>query len=127
MKSTKTGRKKRYLLFLPEGEWHELGLLFYTWLILKNGHKALYLGQSTPLESVLSAANIWKPDFVVTGTLTGLPMEDPTSYLEKLHSSLRVKKIFIAGTLAAHSEKLKLPGIIPLINDYSVLFTKPKK
>ncbi|HNS47584.1 MAG TPA: MerR family transcriptional regulator, partial [Bacteroidales bacterium] len=34
---------KRFILFLPENELHELGLLFYSYLVRKSGHKIIYL------------------------------------------------------------------------------------
>ncbi|MFW5979061.1 MAG: MerR family transcriptional regulator, partial [Bacteroidia bacterium] len=39
---------KKFILFLPEKEFHELGLLFYSYLIKKSGHSVIYLGSSVP-------------------------------------------------------------------------------
>ncbi len=39
---------RRFLLFLPEGELHELGLLFFHYILKKHGHQVIYLGQSVP-------------------------------------------------------------------------------
>jgi DNA-binding transcriptional MerR regulator len=45
--------KEKWILFLPENEYHDIGLLF-TLLILKtNNHNVIYLGQNTPRESLL--------------------------------------------------------------------------
>lgn len=45
--------EKKWVLFLPENEYHDIGLLF-TLLILKtNKHNVIYLGQNTPRESLL--------------------------------------------------------------------------
>jgi MerR family transcriptional regulator, light-induced transcriptional regulator len=118
--------RKRFLLFLPEGEWHELGLLFYYWFLLKNGHKALYLGQSTPAESVFAVARSWKPDSVITGIMTGSPGDKPEKYLSILGKELAGVKIYAAGILADVADKLQLPGIIPLkgISDLDFLRLK---
>ena len=43
---------KRFTLFLPEGEFHELGLLFFHYLIKRRGHQVIYLGQSVPLNDL---------------------------------------------------------------------------
>ncbi len=41
-----------WVLFLPEYEFHDIGLLF-TYLILKqNNQKVIYIGQNTPIESL---------------------------------------------------------------------------
>jgi MerR family transcriptional regulator, light-induced transcriptional regulator len=102
---------KKIMLFLPENEWHELVLLFFAWLILKKGHQILYLGQSTPLESVFEMAKIWKPDAVLTGTMTMMPFDEPSGYLAKLAGGLKGIVIFAGGTLAKHAGKKDLKGI----------------
>lgn len=104
------GRKK-IMLFLPEGEWHELMLLFFAWVILKKGHQILYLGQSTPIESVFEMAKLWKPDAVLTGSMTMLPSDEPSVYLSRLTDGLRDIKIFAGGTLAKGAEKNELHEI----------------
>lgn len=117
---------KKFLLFLPEGEWHELGLLFYQWFILKDGHEALYLGQSTPLNSVLAVARNWKPDAVITGMITGLPTDKPNDYLRKLRTELTLTDIYAAGILADAAEKLDLPGLMPLRGIQDLKFMRPE-
>ncbi|MDH7444306.1 MerR family transcriptional regulator [Aquimarina sp. 2201CG14-23] len=47
---TKTDRA--FILYLPENEIHELGLLYINHEILLKGYKAIYLGPSIPLESL---------------------------------------------------------------------------
>ncbi len=54
------------LFFLPEGEWHELGLLFFNYLALKEGYNSLYLGQSVPLDAIKEATV--QHDFAVVFT-----------------------------------------------------------
>ena len=49
-KPTKTD--KAFILFLPENEIHELGLLYINYEILLHGYKAIYLGPSIPLNSL---------------------------------------------------------------------------
>lgn len=44
--------KKTYVLFCREGDWHELSLLFYNYLLIEKGHQTVYLGQSLPLDKL---------------------------------------------------------------------------
>ena len=44
--------KKTFVLFLPEDEIHDLGILFLNFYILKNGFKTIFLGQSLQTESL---------------------------------------------------------------------------
>lgn len=64
MKSQKDG--KIFLLFLPEGELHELGILFYNYLIRQAGHSVIYLGQSVPLEDAVTVNSQITTDYIVT-------------------------------------------------------------
>lgn len=45
-------RSPRYLMFLPEGELHEIGLLFCHYLARKAGERSCYLGASVPMEDL---------------------------------------------------------------------------
>jgi DNA-binding transcriptional MerR regulator len=45
-------KKETWLLFLPEKEFHEIGLLFARLLLVKNGYDVIYLGSNLPCESL---------------------------------------------------------------------------
>ena len=84
---------KKVMLFLPEKELHELGLIYYAYIIRKEGHRVLYLGQSTPMPAATGAAQAWDPDIIITGVLSLLPMSDPDHFLKELRNSFPDKKI----------------------------------
>lgn len=42
----------RFVLYLPNNEDHEIGLLYAYYLIKKNGHECIYLGPNVPLVDV---------------------------------------------------------------------------
>jgi DNA-binding transcriptional MerR regulator len=54
------------LLFLPEGEFHELGLLFIQYLLKSRGISVLYLGANVPIEDVEYIIKAKNPDFLYT-------------------------------------------------------------
>ena len=91
---------KRFLLFLPEGELHEVGLLFMAFLIKKQGHELMYLGQSNPLESVVATNRIWPADIFVIYLVSSMPGIDPDAYAKKVHQVLPGKTILFTGQLA---------------------------
>jgi DNA-binding transcriptional MerR regulator len=62
----KSKNSKRFILFLPPQEHHEIGLLFAQFILKSNGHQALYLGQDLPFESLGEVVNYYEPDFVFT-------------------------------------------------------------
>ncbi len=105
---------KRIILFLPENELHELGLLFYCFILKKMGHETLYLGQSNPLFSVVKINNQWKADLIVTGLMSGLPNIQPDEYVNQLCKSFPDQKVLVSGILAEIADKMKHPNIFPI-------------
>ena len=51
---TKEQSDEKWVLFLPENEFHDIGLLFSNLILKKNGYSTIYLGQNLPRESLLS-------------------------------------------------------------------------
>lgn len=47
-----TNTSKTYVLFLPENEIHELGLLYLNYELVLRGNQTIYLGQSLPLNNL---------------------------------------------------------------------------
>jgi len=105
---------KRVILYLPENELHEMGLLLYTFTVVKAGHKAVYLGQSTPFGALADVAERWHANIIITGTLTALPVGRPEDYLNRLSSTYRDKKILVSGTLAITAIAKPLPNIFAI-------------
>jgi DNA-binding transcriptional MerR regulator len=72
IEGTMTHRRtdKTVLLFLPEGEHHELGLLYVYYLLKVQGVRVLYLGADVPLDDVEFACHHKAPDYLYTH-LTG--------------------------------------------------------
>ena len=47
-----TKQDKTFVLYLPKGEIHELGILYLNYELLLEGYKAIYLGQSLPIKDL---------------------------------------------------------------------------
>lgn len=58
--------ERKVILFLPEGEYHELGLLYFSYLYKKHGVHVYYLGQSVPLDQVKKITKKISPDWVLS-------------------------------------------------------------
>ncbi len=52
---------RRFVLFLPDNEIHELGLLYLQYEVLNNGFQCVFLGQSVPIESLKNLVDIGEP------------------------------------------------------------------
>ena len=86
----------RILLFLPEGEMHELGLLFYHFLVRKSGYRCYYLGQNVPHEDLVSVYKVHQPQMMVTSITSNLQIPVET-YFERLSNDFGGTKILASG------------------------------
>ncbi len=57
---------KKIMLFLPEGEHHEIGLLYIYYLLKKRGAKIFYLGANVPVKDIGFACKYKQPDYIYT-------------------------------------------------------------
>jgi DNA-binding transcriptional MerR regulator/methylmalonyl-CoA mutase cobalamin-binding subunit len=99
---------RRFILFLPENELHELGLLFYSYLVRKAGHKIIYLGQSVPYSDVLEVARFKEPDVLVTSLVAAMSLPDAEAYVQQMSADFASKTIYIIG-----SQAFQLAGPLP--------------
>jgi hypothetical protein len=87
----------RYILYLPEGEFHELGLLFAKYYFKSRGIQVLYLGQSVPIKDLKEAIVIFKPKGIFTFITTPASGKVIGSYFQSLISDFPYIKILVAG------------------------------
>lgn len=87
----------RFILFLPENELHELGLLFYSYLVKKSGNKIIYLGQSVPLNDLVEISKFKKPDALITSITTSQDAYNLKEYIKELAESFPKQKIYVTG------------------------------
>ena len=84
---------KKFLLFLPEGEWHEIGLIFSLYLIKEAGHEVIYLGQSVPYSDILATGATLEFDHILVSSTVPKPEFDFITYLKDLGGAYPDKKI----------------------------------
>ena len=88
---------KLFLLFLPDGEYHEIGLLYSHYLIKKSGFRVVYLSQNVPFDDLIEIAQMKPPEFLFTSFTSFITEEDLRSYLDKLSAAFPDKIIFVSG------------------------------
>jgi MerR family transcriptional regulator, light-induced transcriptional regulator len=92
-----TPASRKYLLYLPEGELHEMGLLFANYIIRARNHKVIYLGQTVPFNEMEFVYNLHKPDYIFTA-ITSVPSSSEVQpYVDKLASHFPQATILITG------------------------------
>lgn len=93
LSQTFSPKAKKFLLLLPEGEWHEIALLFGQYLLKAANHEVIYLGQSVPYSDVLSIGSAKAFDFIMVSSTTTQPEFDIVVYLKDLGGAFPDKKI----------------------------------
>lgn len=89
--------KHKYLLFLPEGELHEISLLFAHYLVKSRKNKVIYLGQSVPLVDLVSTYQLYQPDYLVC-IITSSPSQDKIQkYVNALGKHFSDSKLLLSG------------------------------
>lgn len=87
-----TNSDKTFVLFLPENEIHELGLLYLNYELVLRGNKTIYLGQSLPLNNLNYFFNSDVEICFIT-SLTVKPNENKVvSYFEEINEILKGSK-----------------------------------
>lgn len=89
--------RKRFILFLPEGELHDIGLLYFNYLIKKNGHQVIYLGQSVPFGDLVEVEKVLPSQYLITAFTTSVDDQMIIEYLKVLSASFSKHTIFVMG------------------------------
>jgi len=97
LEHTVAASKKTFVLFLPENEIHELGLLYLNYELILKGNKTIYLGQNLPLDN-LNCFFENKKELCFVTSLTVQPYEDKIEdYFKQIEGILKeTKHEFIA-------------------------------
>jgi len=105
---------RKYMLFLPDGEMHELSLLFANYLLRARKQRVVYLGQSLPFQDMESVYNVHKPDYIFS-VITSVPgPDDVQAYINKLSVSFPEATILVSGYQAV-SQDIYAPDNVKVV------------
>lgn len=104
--------KSRVLLFLPENEHHELGLLFLNYLLKSRGVKTIYLGSNVPISDLEYVVDLKKPDYIYTHLTTVMREFNFEKFINNLKLRFTTTPILISGLLTNTFEKKDSSGNI---------------
>ncbi|NNK20608.1 MAG: MerR family transcriptional regulator [Flavobacteriaceae bacterium] len=106
---------KVFVLFLPENEIHEIGLLFVNYELLLRGYKTIYLGQTMPLESLTDLQKYYN-NLHFLSYFTVIPTKDGLDqYIDDFNEILSpdgASRLWILGRQTQFLTEDKLPGHI---------------
>lgn len=114
---TNTNNDKTFVLFLPENEIHDLGLMFLNYEIVSHGYKSIYLGQSIQTESLKYLVNNqMNTSFVSYLTVNPCDMSI-AKFAENFNTDLDFEDapLYLLGRLVQKYENAPLPPNVKLI------------
>ena len=106
-----------FVLFLPENEIHELGILYLNYLILSKGHRTIFLGQSLQTSS-LQTLYSYETKYYFVSYITVEPSKDEIMpYLHSFYNKIlenQDSKLILFGPQQIAIDKEKLPKKIEM-------------
>lgn len=118
---------KVFVLYLPDNEIHELGLLYIQYELLVKGYHTIYLGQSVPYSNLNAVQEIYK-NVTFVSYFTVEPCEDEAlSYLEGLEAEVLAgsnNSLWVLGRNTHHLKQEEISSKIILFNGIEYLLNK---
>ena len=119
-----TKKDKVFVLYLPENEIHEIGLLFLNYEIVLKGYKTIYLGQTMPIESLVDLQKFYDNLFFLS-YFTVEPTKDRVDrYIEEFRQTINSKgnsNLWIMGRQTEHISSKMLTDDIRIFNSIEEL------
>ena len=116
-----------FVIFLPENEIHELGVLYLNFLVINSGYRTIFLGQSLQTSS-LETLYSYNTRFYFMTYLTVEPnKEEIMPYLDNFYYSLlkdRDSKLLIFGPQQIEIDTESLPAQIELYRSVESFISK---
>jgi DNA-binding transcriptional MerR regulator len=100
---------KLVLLFLPEGEHHELGILYVYYLLKSHGAKVLYLGPDMPLKDIEFVCKFKNPDYLYTHLTCIAGGFNFEKFITQLTRQIPGFPLIVSGQLVGQAPLEKIP------------------
>jgi DNA-binding transcriptional MerR regulator len=117
------GWGKKYMLFLPEGEFHEIGLLFANYVIRARGHQVVYIGANVPYLDLKVVYDVYQPECMLTILTSPLVQVSAQKYLNDLHHDFPNCTILTSGMLLLNDKQLVVPPNVKLMSDFKEMLS----
>ena len=117
---TKRADGDKYLLFLPEGEYHEISLLFANYIISARSNKVIYLGQNLPFNELALVHERYKPDYIFTVLTSSLSNHDVQPYVNRLAAAFPDTQVLLTGYQVV-GQDIDMPDNAKIINQINDL------
>lgn len=99
-----------FVLYLPENEIHEIGLLYLNYELNLHGYKSIYLGQTVPLESLKDITDSYSEVTFISYFTVEPKAEKLNEYLKRFNKILENKpELWLLGKQILNINQSKLP------------------
>ncbi len=109
---------KTILLFLPEGEHHEIGLLFVQYLLKSRGVNVIYIGANIPVGDVEYVAKLKKPDYLFSHLTSVTHKFNFDKFLADVNKKIPGIPFIISGQLAQTYQR-RIPPQVKFKKSYA--------
>ncbi|WP_431217520.1 cobalamin B12-binding domain-containing protein [Puia sp. P3] len=92
---------RKFLLFTPEGEFHEIPLLYMRYRMKQRGMYTVYFGRNTSLEELRYYGSQRPFTHLYFHLVTQLLRHDPVQYIQKLVEFFPDRQIIVSGNIGA--------------------------
>jgi len=114
---------KTFVLFLPQNEIHELGLMYINYEIILHGYKSIYLGESVPIESLKDIRKYFD-NIIYISYFTVAPHKDEVqSYIQRISDEVLDddSQLWVLGRNSASADPTKFGNGVHLFNSIPAL------
>lgn len=115
-------KRNRIFLFCPEGEWHELGLLFAHYLLRKRNLRSYYLGANVPLDNIVQLSGPLKPTSLIINITISRSPEEMQAYVHQFSELFPGQTIYLTGR-AIFQHSIHYPKNINALHSFQSLIT----
>ena len=109
-----------FLLYLPEGELHELGILIANYLLRVQGIKTIFFGQTVPLNAIEEVYHKLNPQYILTVMTTTPDPSNVQAYVKSLGNKFKDVQVLITGSRVIGND-IEISDNIRLLNRFEEL------
>jgi MerR family transcriptional regulator, light-induced transcriptional regulator len=106
------------LLFLPEYEHHELGLLFVYYMLREKEINSIYLGANVPLKDLQYIIEVKKPDYIYTHLIAFPRQLNLEKFTSQLSGRLYETQVLLSGPAIISAAK-KFPAEFTILQSFA--------
>ena len=109
-----SANENKFILFLPEGEFHEIALLLAQFMVRANGIQSLYLGQNLPIPYVQEVVASYHPNYIITIITNDLGEDFLSNLMLDMTSRFPAATILLAGSAVTTHGPKPMKNCVPL-------------